>query len=72
MPPSYDWLLTDPDVQRLRGDPRFERVLAGSREAALLLLRVFDQARARGELPEFFEKPLEDFKELVKEAEAKS
>lgn len=65
--PDYDWLLTDPDVQRLRGDPRFPGVLAESRKTAAMFAGILGQARARGELPDYLHAPLDDLVKLLKE-----
>ncbi|MCG3191289.1 MAG: Serine/threonine-protein kinase PknD [Thermoanaerobaculia bacterium] len=64
--PPYDWLLTDPDIQLLRTDPRFAVVMAGSREGAAMVATALDQARVRGELPRYLERPLEELHELLK------
>jgi len=70
--PSYDWLVSEPDIQLLRGDPRFATVLAASRDAALTIVRQLERARAQGELPAYFEEPLAAFLKLLTEKEAKS
>ena len=66
--PGYDeWLLGDPDIQRLRGDPRFGKVLAASRDGAALVAKILGQARTRGELPDYLHKPLDQAAQLLKE-----
>jgi len=67
IPPSYDWLLVDPDIGRLRGDPRFGRVLAASRDGAAMVARILGQSRSRGELPKYLEAPLDDLLKLLNE-----
>ncbi|MBZ5587986.1 MAG: hypothetical protein LAO05_05430, partial [Acidobacteriia bacterium] len=68
-PPPYDWLLVDPDIQLLRNDPRFAKVLAGTRDSAAMTARVFGQARARGELPSYLNQPLDQLVKLLKDNE---
>jgi tetratricopeptide (TPR) repeat protein len=65
--PAYDLLLGDPDIQRLRGDPRFAKVLAASRDGAAMLVRILGKARSRGELPKYLEAPLDDLVRLLEE-----
>lgn len=69
VPPGYDWVLADPDLQLLRGDPRFARFLAVSRDGAAMVARVLGQSRARGELPKYLEGPLDDLDRLLKNNE---
>jgi len=65
LPPPYDWLLVEPDFQSLRGDPRFTKVLAASRDGAAMVARILSQSRARGELPKYLEQPLNDLVKLL-------
>jgi serine/threonine protein kinase/tetratricopeptide (TPR) repeat protein len=65
IPPPYDWLLLEPDFQPLRGDPRFAKVLAASRDGAAMVARVLGEARTRGELPAYLEQPLDELVELL-------
>ncbi len=65
--PPYQWLLRDSDIQRLRGDPQFAKVLAASRDGAALVTTILDQARARGELPAYLHKPLDELAQVLKE-----
>jgi len=67
--PPYDWLLSDPDIQRLHGDPRFGGVLAGARRTAALAAEILAQAHARGELPAYLEPPLDELAQLLKKNE---
>ena len=71
-PPAYDWLLVEPDFRSLRGDPRFAKVLAASRDGAAMVARILGQARARGEMPKYFEAPLDGLLKLLNEKGAKS
>lgn len=64
-PPSYDWLLMDPDMQKLAGDRRYAKALAASRKYALLFLKHADQAQARGEYPKQLEQPLNELRALL-------
>jgi serine/threonine protein kinase len=66
--PCLDWLLVNPEMQRLRRDPRFARILRSSRDGAAMVARHLDQAKARGELPEYLQKPLEDLHGHIAEA----
>lgn len=64
-PPPLDWLLMDPDLQQLRDDPRFTRILKATRDGAAMVVRQLDQAKARGELPEYLLAPLEELRQQV-------
>ncbi len=68
--PAYDWLILDPDMQLLRGDPRFAKVLAASRDGAAKVAKILVEARARGELPKYLEKPLDDLLKLLSQKDA--
>ena len=72
VPPPYDWLLLDRDIQSLRSDPRLGKVLAASRSRASNVARILKEARARGELPKYLEAPLDDLLKLLNEKGAKS
>jgi len=67
-PPCLDWLLANPEMQQLRRDPRFARILRASRDGAAMVARQLDQAKARGELPEYLQKPLEELHGYIAEA----
>ncbi|MCJ7582618.1 MAG: protein kinase [Candidatus Aminicenantes bacterium] len=56
----YDFLSLTPEFKSLRGDPRFEEFLAKTRKRFDEMLVIFNEARARGEFPEYLEKPLAD------------
>ena len=64
-PPPYDWLLVEPDIQLLRGDTRFAKVLSACRDWAAMTARVLGEARARGELPAYLEQPLDELQGLL-------
>ncbi len=66
VPPPYDWLLLDADLQLLRSDHRFGRVLLASREGAARIAKLLESARSRGELPAYLEQPLDDLVKLLK------
>ena len=72
IPPPYDYLLYEPDFQPLRGDPRFAKVVAASRDGAAKIARILGEARSRGLLPRYLEAPLDDLLKLLNEKEAKS
>ena len=65
--PSYDYLLYDPGLRLLRGDFRFVKIQAASRDCAAKGARVLDDARKRGELPRYLETPLDELKKLLNE-----
>ncbi|HEY3399330.1 MAG TPA: protein kinase [Geothrix sp.] len=64
-PPCLDWLLANPEMQQLRRDPRFARILLASRDGAAMVVRHLDQAKAHGELPEYLQAPLEELRQQV-------
>jgi len=63
---ALDFLLLDPDLQRLNGDPRFTKVLAGTRDYAARFLKHAEAADARGELPAYLKPSLAELRELLK------
>lgn len=67
-PPPLDWLLMDSDMQKLRSHPRFPGILRATREATAAVMRQLDQAKARGELPEYLCVQLEDLRRKISEA----
>jgi hypothetical protein len=66
IPPPYDFLLYEPSFQPLRGDPRFAKVLAASRDEAAKIARILGEARSRGELPAYLDGPLDDLVQLLR------
>ncbi len=67
-PPPLDWLLVDPDMQKLRSHRRFPGILRATREATTAVVRQLDRAKARGELPEYLCVQLEDLRRKIAEA----
>jgi tetratricopeptide (TPR) repeat protein len=63
--PSYDFLLQEPGFRPLKSDPRFAKVLAGSRDEAARTAKILEQSRARGELPKYLETPLNELLRLL-------
>lgn len=63
---NLDFLLRDPDLQHLRGDPRFDKILEGSRDYAMRFLKQVDQAEVRGGLPAYLKPALNDLRDLLK------
>ncbi len=68
--PALDWLLREAAFEPLKGDPRFRKVVAASREGAALVARILGEARDRGELPAYLDEPLDDLLSLVHAAAA--
>jgi len=64
-PPAYDFLLVDPDMQKVRSDPRFARALAVSRKYAVLFLERANEAKARGDFPVQLDRALTELRALV-------
>lgn len=58
----YDMLRLNPRLEVLRKDPRFQPILVQSREQFDQMMLVLDEARSRGELPGYLEKPLTDLR----------
>jgi hypothetical protein len=59
-PPPYDLLLLNPDIASLRSDTRFANILSGAKANLEKTLPILQDARSRGELPHYLEKPLSD------------
>lgn len=68
-PPGLIWLSKAPELNPLRGDPRFQKVLKASRELAAVLVQQMDEAKAAGELPRYLEQPLSELMELANRKE---
>ena len=64
-PPQVDWILGNPDLQRLRGDSRYDHVLQGARKGASVVAYQLERAKARGELPRYLDQPLAELKALL-------
>lgn len=54
----YDMLKLNPRLEALRADPRFQAILARSRARFDEMMQVLNEARARGEMPQYLERPL--------------
>ena len=62
---DLDWLYQCPELRKLRGDPRFRKLLKATRDQCAVILENFEAAKARGELPKYLDQPLAEFRELV-------
>ena len=56
----YDVLMLRPDLKDLREDPRAKDVIQKTKTPFAMLIRILDDARARGECPKYLEKPMDD------------
>jgi TolB-like protein len=56
----YDALMLRPDLKELREDPRAADVIKKTKAPFDLLMRILQDARARGECPKYIEKPMDD------------
>jgi tetratricopeptide (TPR) repeat protein len=65
VPPPYDFLLHEPWYQPLRSDPRFAKVVSASRDGAAKIAKILEDARGRGELPEYLIQPLDELERLL-------
>jgi hypothetical protein len=61
-PLPYDFLQTMADLEPLRRDPRAAKIVAQSKAQFELLDSILEEARSRGELPQYMEKPLNDLR----------
>ena len=59
---SYGWLVDEPRLRPLRGDPGYEKLVASKQGLYRELLDVLSRAQARGELPHYLEEPLAKLK----------
>jgi eukaryotic-like serine/threonine-protein kinase len=62
----YDYLRLAPWLESLRSEPRFQSILTRARGQFEDMLAVLDEARARGELPPYMEKPLADLRQQMR------
>jgi tetratricopeptide (TPR) repeat protein len=58
----YDYLRLAPWLEPLRAEPRFQPILKRAHGQFEDMLAVMDEARARGEVPPYLEKPLADLR----------
>jgi TolB-like protein len=58
----YDWLTADRRLDKLRKDGRLVPIVARSRAQFEAMLKVLEDARARGELPEYLQQPLSELR----------
>jgi hypothetical protein len=58
----YDYLRLAPWLASLQNDPRFQSVLKRARGQFEEMLSVLDEARARGEFPQYLETPLAEMR----------
>jgi TolB-like protein len=61
----YDYLRLAPWLEALRGEPRFQPILKRAHRQFEDMLAVLDEARARGEIPAYMEKPLADLRQQM-------
>jgi hypothetical protein len=64
----YDMLMLRPDLKELREDPRAADVIKKTKAPFDMLIRILQDARARGECPKYLEKPMDD---LLRDLSAK-
>ena len=67
----YDWFLLNPHLETLRTDKRFRTIMAKADAQFKELLDVLNQARVRGEFPEYLEQPLAELLTKLKAAVAR-
>lgn len=65
MPVPYDWLLSEPEFQKLTALPRFKRVVAGFRSGAEGFQRLMAEAEAKGNLPSYLRPGLAELRQLL-------
>jgi len=63
----YDVLMLRPDLKDLREDPRAKDVIQKTKASFDLLMRILRDTRARGELPTYLEKPMDDLLARLRE-----
>ena len=59
---SYDYLRLAPWLASLQGDHRFQSILKRTRGQFEEMLSILDEARARGEFPQYLETPLAEMR----------
>ena len=69
---AYDLLMLRPDLKEVREDPRAADVIKKTKLSFDLLMRILQDARARGELPKYLEKPLDDLLKRLNEKGTRS
>jgi tetratricopeptide (TPR) repeat protein len=67
----YDMLMLRPDLKVLREDPRAADLIKKTKVSFDLLMRILGDARSRGELPKYLERPLDELTKLLKETATK-
>jgi len=65
-PLPYDFLQTTADLEPLRRDRRATKIIAESKAQFEQLVSILEEARSRGELPQYLEKPLNDLRFSLK------
>jgi len=63
----YDALMLRPDLKELREDPRAKEVIQKTKAPFDMLIRILQEARARGECPKYLEKPMDDLLKQLEE-----
>jgi eukaryotic-like serine/threonine-protein kinase len=60
LPPMYEWLMLNARIEELRKDQRFRPILENSKMQFDKTVAIVKAARARGEFPQYLEKPFND------------
>ncbi len=63
--PAYDWLIMNPDLKALRQDSRFREIAMKAKAQFDEMLQILDEARSRGEMPDYLEQPLTELRRKV-------
>ncbi len=66
-PNAEGWLnvLYHPEFRPAHGDPRFQRLVEQGKKDVALALKIFQEAKDRGDLPAFLETPMAQLRELL-------